>query len=133
VIGEESGIQSYGSCGVAAGRIELESPFHLTCGGAQLHGWVTGQQKIVNVEIFLNNTVLGAATLGGPLRYDVSSPTPVTQWRLNVNLDGTARGEYQLRAIATDALGVRKQFAMKRLFFQGPGSNCTNPRRRSVR
>lgn len=133
VIGEETGVQSYGSCGVAAGRIELESPFHLTCGGAQLHGWVTGQQKIVNVEIFLNNTVLGAATLGGPLRYDVSSPTPVTQWRLNVNLDGTARGEYQLRAIATDALGVRKQFAMKRLFFQGPGSNCSNPRRRSVR
>lgn len=133
VVGEESGIQSYGSCGVAAGRIELDSPFHLTCGGAQLHGWVTGQQKIVNVEIFLNNTPLGAAALGGPLRYDVSSPTPVTQWRLNVNLDATARGEYQLRAIATDALGVRKQFAMQRLFFQGPGQNCTNPRRRSVR
>lgn len=133
VIGEATGIQSYGSCGVAAGRIELESPFHLTCGGAQLHGWVTGQQKIINVEIFLDNTALGAASLGGPLRYEVSSPTPVTQWRLNVNLDGTARGEYQLRAIATDAFGVRKQFAMKRLFFQGPGQNCSNPRRRSVR
>jgi hypothetical protein len=133
VVGEDSGIQSYGSCGVAAGRIELDSPFHLTCGGAQLHGWVTGQQKIVNVEIFMNNTFLGAASLGGPLRYEVSSPTPVTQWRLNVNLDATVRGEYQLRAIATDAFGVRKQFAMKRLFFQGPGQNCVNPRRRSVR
>jgi hypothetical protein len=133
VIGESSGIQSYGSCGVAAGRIELDSPFNLTCSGAQIHGWVTGQQKIVNVELFLNNIALGAANLGGPLRFDVSSPTPVLQWRLNVNLDNTARGEYQLRAIATDALGSRKQFAMKRLFFQGPGQNCTNPRRRSVR
>lgn len=133
VIGEESGVQSWGSCGVAAGRIELESPFHLTCGGAQLHGWVSGQQKIVSVEIFMNNTFLGNATIGGPLRYEVSSPTPVTQWRLNVNLDATARGEYQLRAIATDALGTRRQFAMKRLFFQGPGQNCSNPRRRSVR
>ena len=133
VVGEETGIQSYGSCGVAAGRIELDGPTQLPCGGAQLHGWVTGQQKIVNVEIFLNNTVLGAATLGGPLRYDVSSSTPVTQWRLNVNLDNTARGEYQLRAIATDALGNRKQFAMQRVFFQGPGQNCTTPRRRSVR
>ncbi|MDP9190779.1 MAG: hypothetical protein M3P06_03650 [Acidobacteriota bacterium] len=133
VIGEQSGIQSWGSCGVAAGRIELDSPFNLTCGGAQLHGWVTGQQKIVNVELFLNNTALGAAAIGGPLRYDVSSPTPVTQWRLPVNLDNTIRGEYQLRAIATDALGNRKQFAMKRLFFEGPGENCTNPRRRSAR
>lgn len=133
VIGEQSGIQSWGSCGVAAGRIELDSPFNLTCGGAQLHGWVTGQQKIVNVELFLNSTALGAAAIGGPLRYDVSSPTPVTQWRLPVNLDNTIRGEYQLRAIATDALGNRKQFAMKRLFFPGPGENCTNPRRRAVR
>jgi hypothetical protein len=133
VIGEDSGVQSYGSCGVSAGRIELDSPLQLTCGGAQLHGWVTGQDKIVNVELFLNNTPLGAAGLGGPLRYDVSSPTPVTQWRLNVNLDTTVRGEYQLRALATDALGNRKQFAMKRLFFPGPGQNCTNPRRRSVR
>lgn len=132
-IGETTGVETWGSCGVAAGRIELESPFQLTCGGAQLHGWVTGQQKIVNVELFLNSTALGAAALGGPLRYDVSSPTPVTQWRLNVNLDATARGEYQLRAIATDALGNRRQFAMKRLFFQGPGQNCTNARRRSVR
>lgn len=133
VIGETTGVQSWGSCGVAAGRIELESPTNLTCGGAQLYGWVTGTQKIVNVEVFLNNTPLGAASLGGPLRKEVSSPTPVTQWRLNVNLDNMARGEYQLRAIATDALGNRRQFAMKRLFFQGPGSNCTTPRRRAVR
>jgi hypothetical protein len=132
VIGETSGVQTWGACGVATGRIELENPTHLTCGGAELRGWVTGPQKIVNVELFLNNTALGAATLGGPLRWDVSSPTPATMWRVNVNLDQTARGEYTLRAVATDALGVRRQFASRQIFFGGPGSNCTTPRRRSV-
>lgn len=133
VIGEESGLQSYGSCGQVTGRIELEGPHHLTCGGTELRGWVTGRQRIVSVELFLNNTPLGPATLGGPLRQEVSSRTPVTPWRVRVNLDATARGEYQLRAIGTDILGRRRQFANKRLFFEGPGENCTNPRRRSVR
>ena len=133
VIGETTGIQSWGACGVATGRIELESPFHLTCGGAQIYGWVTGTQKIVSVELFMDNTLLGAGSLGGPLRKEVSATTPVTTWRVNVNLDQTARGEYQLRAIATDALGKRRQFAMERIFFQGPGQNCSNPRRRAVR
>ncbi|HYH06603.1 MAG TPA: hypothetical protein VEK11_06010 [Thermoanaerobaculia bacterium] len=132
VVGERTGIETWGSCGVAAGKIELDSPTHLTCGGAQIHGWVTGQQKIVNVELFLDNQVLGAATLG-PIRTNVSSPTPVSSWRVNVNLDNTPRGEYQLRAIATDALGVRRQFAMRRIFFEGPGRNCSILRRRAVR
>ena len=133
VVGEETGVQSWGACGVVTGRIELDSPTYLTCGGAEIHGWVTGRQKIVNVELFLDSTSLGAATLGGPLRTDVSSSTPVSAWRINVNLDSTARGEYQLRAIGTDALGNRRQFANKRLFFAGPGQNCTTPRRRAVR
>ena len=133
VIGEETGVQSWGSCGIATGRIELDSTAWLTCGGAEIHGWVTGVQKIVNVELFMGTTALGAANLGGPLRNDVSSQTPVTPWRINVNLDNTVRGEYQLRAIATDILGNRRQFAMKRLFFNGPGQNCTTPRRRAVR
>jgi hypothetical protein len=132
VIGERTGLQTWGSCGIASGRIELDSPLHLTCNGAELRGWVTGPRKIVNVELFLNNTALGAATLGGPRRFDVSSPTPVTMWRVGVNLDQTARGEYTLRAIATDALGVRRQFAARQIFFGGPGSNCTTPRRRAV-
>ncbi|HET8797389.1 MAG TPA: hypothetical protein VFO89_06870 [Thermoanaerobaculia bacterium] len=131
VIGEETGLQSYGACGNVTGRIELESPFYLTCNGAEIHGWVTGTQKIVNVEVFLGNTPLGAATLGQH-RTDVSATTPVRTWRINVNLDNTARGEYQLRAIGTDILGVRRQFAMKRLFFPGPGQNCTTPRRRAA-
>ncbi|HEY0372236.1 MAG TPA: hypothetical protein VGD79_09560 [Thermoanaerobaculia bacterium] len=133
VIGEESGMQSYGACGQLTGRIELEGPHHLTCSGAELRGWVTGVQRVDIVELFLDNTPLGRATLGGFLRYDVSSSTPVTPWRVGVNLDTTARGEYQLRAIATDNLGRRRQFASKRIFFEGPGANCTNPRRRAVR
>ncbi|HEX2059184.1 MAG TPA: hypothetical protein VHK90_00440 [Thermoanaerobaculia bacterium] len=132
VLGEKTGIQSWGSCGVATGRIELDSPLHLTCGGGQIRGWVTGAQRIVNVELFLDNQVLGAATLG-PTRNDVSSKTPVLLWRVGVNLDNTPRGEYQLRALATDALGQRRQFAMKRVFFEGPGRNCSTPRRRAVR
>jgi hypothetical protein len=133
VIGEESGLQTYGSCGQVTGRIELDSPRELTCAGASLHGWVTGQQKVVSVEVFLNNTPLGPATLGGPLRTNVSSNTPVTPWSIRVNLDNTVRGEYQLRVIGTDILGRRRQFANRRLFFEGPGANCTNVRRRAVR
>ena len=132
VIGERSGIQTWGSCGVAAGNIELDSPQHLTCGGTELHGWVTGAQRIVNVELFLDNTPLGAATLGGT-RHDVSAPFPVSLWRVNVNLDQTPRGEYSLRAVATDSLGNRRQFASLPLFFEGPGRNCSAPRRRAIR
>lgn len=131
VVGEETGLQSYGACGNVTGRIELDSPFHLTCNGASIRGWVTGTQKIVNVELFLNNTPLGAATLGNQ-RDDVSSTTPVRTFRISVNLDNTPRGEYQLRAIGTDILGNRRQFAMKRLFFPGPGQNCIVPRRRAA-
>lgn len=133
VIGETTGLQSWGSCGVATGRIELDSPSHLTCGGTEIHGWVTGPNKIINVELFLNGTSLGAATLGGVPRTDVSSPNVVLPWRIGVNLDATARGEYRLRAIATDALGTRRQFASIPMFFEGPGKNCTTPRRRAVR
>jgi hypothetical protein len=133
VIGEETGLQTYGSCGQVTGRIELDSPRELTCAGASLHGWVTGQQKIVSVEVFLNNTPLGPATLGGTPRTNVSSRTPVTPWSIRVNLDTTARGEYQLRAIGTDIFGRRRQFASRRIFFEGPGSNCTAVRRRAVR
>ena len=133
VIGEETGLQSYGSCGQVSGRIELDGPHHLTCSGSEIRGWVTGVQKIVSVELFLNTTPLGFVTLGGPLRQEVSSRTPVTPWRVRVNLDATARGEYQLRAIGTDILGRRRQFANKRIFFEGPGENCTNPRRRAIR
>ena len=133
VIGEESGLQSYGSCGQVTGRIELSSPKHLTCGGATLSGWVTGINKIDRVELFLGSTPLGPATLGGVLRNEVSSKTPVLPWSIRINLDAQPRGEQQLRAIGTDVLGRRRQFASQRLFFEGPGSNCGTVRRRSAR
>lgn len=134
VVGEESGVQEWGACNRATGRIELDSPTFLICGGTEIHGWVTGTQKIVNVELFLDNTSLGAATVGGPVRLDVSSTTPVVNWRVaNVNLDATPRGDHLLRAIATDSLGQRRQFAFKRLFFPGSPNNCSIPRRRAVR
>jgi len=133
VIGDESGLQEWGACHRSTGRIELDSPTFLICGGSEVHGWVTGTQKIVNVELFLDNTSLGSATIGGPSRNDVSSTTPVFNWRINVNLDATAKGEHLLRAIATDSLGQRRQFAFKRLYFNGAPNNCTVPKRRSVR
>jgi hypothetical protein len=135
VIGEATGLQSYGACGQVTGRIELQGPHHLTCGGSYIRGWVTGVQRVEVVELFLDNTPLGRATFGGVPRQDVSSRTPVTPWSIKVNLDATPRGEYQLRAIATtiESRDLRRQFASQRIFFEGPGENCTNPRRRSVR
>ncbi|MEO6486734.1 MAG: hypothetical protein ABIO78_02205 [Thermoanaerobaculia bacterium] len=129
VVGETNGLQSWGACGVAAGRIEFDSTQGFNCGGTELRGWVTGAQRIANVEIFLDNGSLGSATLGGPPRTDVSSRTPVSTWRLPVNLDNTVRGEHTIRAVATDALGNRRQFATVKVFFGGPGTNCSNRRR----
>lgn len=133
VVGDETGMQEWGACNRVTGRIELDSPTFLTCGGSEVHGWVTGTQKIVNVELFLDSTSLGAATIGGVARNDVSSTTPVFTWRINVNLDTTAKGEHLLRAIGTDALGQRRQFAFKRMYFPGSPNNCTVPKRRAVR
>ncbi len=132
VIGEISGLQAYGACGQMTGRFEYDSLNALNCGGAEIHGWVTGAQKIANVEIFLDNSSLGQATLGGPPRIDVPSRTPVQTWRISVNLDQTARGERTLRAVAEDVFGNRRQVAIQRVFFPGPGTNCSN-RRRAVR
>lgn len=133
VVGEESGLQEWGACERVTGRIELDSINYLTCAGSEVHGWVTGTQKIVSVELFLDNSSLGSATIGGPPRADVSSTTPVFNWRINVNLDATAKGEHLLRAIGTDALGQRRQFAFKRIYFPGAPNNCVVPKRRAVR
>lgn len=129
VDGTLSGLQTYGACGQVAGKIEWDGTNALNCGGAEIRGWVTGQQKIANVEVFLDNGSLGTATVGGVPRNDVSSKTPVLTWRLSVNLDQTTRGEHILRAVGTDAFGNRRQFAAQRIFFGGPGQNCINRRR----
>jgi hypothetical protein len=131
-VGEQSGLQVWAGCGSPSGKIEWNGAQGLSCGGTELRGWVTGQQRVSNVEIFLDGTSLGPATLGGPVRLDVSSKFPVHTWRISVNLDNTARGEHVIRAVATDALGVRRQFAQQRVYFNGPGQNCVN-RRRSAR
>lgn len=128
-IGEQSGLQSWGACNQVTGRIELDSVTQLSCGGAEIHGWVTGTQKIANVELFLDGGALGAASLGGPVRTDIVSRTPVSTFRINVNFDSITRGDHVLRAVGTDSFGNRRQFASLRLFFPGPGQNCTSRRR----
>jgi hypothetical protein len=125
VVGEISGVQAYGACGQMAGRIEWDSTYSLICGGAELHGWVTGDQKITNVEMFLDGTSLGSGQLTGPDRIDIPSRTPVQEWREFVNLDSTPKGDHMLRAVGTDVNGNRRQFASVHVFFNGPGSNCT--------
>src|ERR1043165_5048075 len=77
VIGERSGLQSYGVCGQMDGRIEWTTPQALPCGGAEIHGWVTGATKIANVEVFLDGGSLGAATLTGPPPPAGPPPAPV--------------------------------------------------------
>ena len=99
------------------------------CAGAELHGWVTGALKITNVELFLDNGSLGSANITGPPRIDVPSTTPVTPWKIAVNLDQTPKGLHVIRAVGTDVNGNRRQFASVSVQFAGPGSNCVVRRR----
>jgi hypothetical protein len=131
VVGEMTGTQTYGACGLMTGKIEFDSIAGTVCGGAEIHGWVTGALKITNVELLLDGGSLGSASLSGPPRIDIPSTTPVSTWRVSVNLDAITKGEHVLRAIGTDAAGNRRQFSSQRIFFPGPGSNCV-ARRRAV-
>jgi hypothetical protein len=129
VVGEITGTQTYGACGVMTGRIEFDSLAGTVCGGSEIHGWVTGTLKITNVELFLDGGSLGSASLAGPPRADVPSTTPVSTWRIPANLDAITAGNHILRAVGTDASGNRRQFASQSVFFPGPGSNCVVRRR----
>jgi hypothetical protein len=131
-IGELTGLQSWGACGLMTGRIELDAVNQLLCGGTEIHGWVTGALKVANVEVFLDNGSLGSAIISNLPRTDVDSRTPVYTWRATVNLDATAKGEHVLRIVATDALGNRRQVASQRMFFPGPPSNCSVRRARAA-
>ncbi len=132
VVGEVSGVQEYGACGQVTGRIDWDGLGALPCGGAEIHGWVTGANKIANVELFLDGGSLGTDTeLVGPQRIDIPSTTPVTTWRIKVTLENTAAGEHVLRAVATDVLGNRRQFASTRVLFGKADQNCF--RRRATR
>jgi hypothetical protein len=131
VVGEMTGTQTYGACGLMTGKIEFDSIAGTVCGGAEIHGWVTGTLKITNVELLLDGGSLGSASLAGPPRIDIPSTTPVSTWRVAVNLDAITKGEHVLRAIGTDAAGNRRQFSSQRILFPGPGSNCVARRRAS--
>jgi hypothetical protein len=131
VVGEVTGVQEYGACGQMTGQIEWSGTSALPCGGADVHGWVTGATRIANVEVFLDSGSLGSATLFGPPRTDIASTTPVQPWRISVNLDATPKGDHLLRVVGTDINGNRRQFGSQRIFFSGPGSNCFVRRRTS--
>jgi hypothetical protein len=131
VVGELTGTQTYGACGLMTGRIEFDTIAGTVCGGAEIHGWVTGTLKITNVELFLDGGSLGSASLSGPPRIDIPSTTPVSTWRVFANLDAITKGEHVLRAVGTDASGNRRQFSSQRILFPGPGSNCVARRRAS--
>jgi hypothetical protein len=113
------------------GRIEFDSIAGTVCGGSEIHGWVTGTLKITNVELFLDGGSLGSASLSGPPRIDIPSTTPVSTWRVFVNLDTITKGVHVLRAVGTDASGTRRQFSSQNILFPGPGSNCVARRRAS--
>jgi hypothetical protein len=131
VLGDQSGLQTWGACGQMTGKIDFDTVAQLLCGGAELHGWITGTLKIANVEVFLDGTSLGPAAIVGPARIDVSSRTPVFTWRISVNLDNTPRGQHLLRLVATDINANRRQVASQSIFFNGPGQNCQQRRRSS--
>lgn len=128
VNGELSGTQVYGACGLLTGEIEFDNLGALPCGGAQLHGWVTGSGRVSGVELYLDDSRIGSATLG-PVRNDIPSKTPVVGWTINVNLDQVSAGDHLFRVIATDAQGNRRQVASRAVYFSGPGRNCTTRRR----
>lgn len=130
VNGEISGAQTYGACGLMAGTLEFNGFTALPCGGAELHGYVTGSNKIESVTVFLDNSTLGNARLTRA-RTDIVSSQPVTGFAVNVNLDQVARGDHQIRVVATDVAGNTRQIYSNSFFFQGPGANCTSRRRQA--
>lgn len=137
VVGSNSGLQAYGACGTMVGKIEWDGTAAFNCGSAEIRGWITGAQKIANVEVLLDNGSLGTTTVGGVPRTDVSSRTPVYTWHLPFDTSVLAQSSasptiHTLRAIGTDAFGNRRQFASQR-FVLIQGANCTNRRRAAGR
>jgi len=145
VVGELSGIQEYGVCGQMEGRIETNSlaslPCPLTVGAptnAEFHGWVTGMNRIANVELFLDGSSLGTVSPSDVVRTDIPSSTPVQNWRVTVtlpsNLGGTQNPgrEHLITAVGTDVNGNRRQFASQRFFFTPNWQATCVVRRRAV-
>jgi len=132
-VGERSGVQLWGACDQITGNIDWNTLSAMFCGGSDVHGWVTGTEKIANVEVFFDNVSKGFAVLTGPVRTDVDSRTPAIPWHIKLNLDATAAGEHTLRVVGTDVAGNIRQFDSQRIFFPGPPNNCVVPRTHAVR
>jgi hypothetical protein len=132
-VGERSGVQLWGACDQITGAIEWNSIAATLCGGSDVHGWVTGTEKIANVEVFFDNVSKGFATLTGPLRADIDSRTPAVPWHINLNLDDTAAGEHTLRVVGTDVAGNIRQFGSQTILFPGAPNNCVPRRGRAIR
>jgi hypothetical protein len=141
VVGEVSGLQEYGTCGLMTGRIEWDGTAALVCplrandpSVAEIHGWVTGMNRLSNVELFLDGGSLGTdPDLAGPARIDVPSTTPVQAWRVNATLASSLLGDHVLRAVGTDINGNRRQFASQRVYFPKNWQQSCVSRRRAVR
>jgi hypothetical protein len=153
VVGEVSGLQTYGDCGQMAGKIETANiasfpcpattvtsscPAGQTC--TEMHGWVTSAQKMTGVELFLDNTSEGPATIDNTPRQDVPSKTPVFTWRIGVALGPELSGTdphvgvtHLFRAVGTDVNNNRRQFASIPIYFPPNWQQFCVGRRRSVR
>lgn len=129
VTGELSGLQVFGACGEIAGKIELDSLTQLPCGGAEIHGWITGQSRIASIELFLDGQSLGFASITRE-RHDISSSRQVWGWAISVNLDNVTEGEHLLRAVARDVDGNQRQFDSMVQHFPGPDEGNCRARRR---
>ena len=132
-VGSQSGLQLWGACDQITGHIDWNTLAAALCGGADIHGWVTGTEKIANVEVFLDGTSQGFANLSGPLRTDVDSRTPAIPWHITINLDNTSAGEHTLRVVGTDVAGNIRQFASQTILFPGPPNNCVPRRTHAIR
>jgi len=120
-------LQEYGAVRPdGGGRVEWTSLAALPCGGADIHGWVTGRNAHRNVEVFLDGGSLGSATLFGPPRLDVVSTTPVQSWRISVKPRQHTRGDHTLAHRGQDINGNRRQFAAQRVF-QWTGQQLLHP------
>lgn len=132
-VGSVSGLQLWGACDQITGHIDWNSLAAARCGGADIHGWVTGTEKIANVEVFLDGVSKGFANLTGALRTDVDSRTPAVPWHTTINLDSVPAGEHTLRVVGTDVAGNIRQFGSQTILFPGPPNNCVNIRGHAIR
>jgi hypothetical protein len=124
VVGELSGLQQWGACGLIAGAIDFDG---LQTGGPcafEMRGWVSSSTPIASVSLFLDGTLLGRDTELTKARPDIATATPARGWEVNVNFETIAAGTRTLRAVAVDTSGNQFQFATMAVNFPGSPNNC---------